>query len=548
MNAMNHEASNHISCTSIGVSMIPQKNDALKNNDGAINLPSLSEGSAIFTRRQAVQGAAAFAVASFLPGCSSSTTSSPSSGATNALSPSNPQPTPSGPIADASLTVTATSIGAIGPAFAGLSYEKSTLYTPLFSAANTNLIALFKLLGNSILRVGGNSVDQNVWTPNGPGQTAGQIAPSDIDALAAFLKATGWQCIYGINLGGSATGATTQALAAEEVAYAYEQLGSALVGIEIGNEPDLYGASGSYYAGNWSLSQFVTLWSKYRSSILATTPGVSITGPADAGDLSTWTIPFGQAVTSNELSLLTQHFYRGDGTAPSSTAANLITPDPGLVSDLATLHTGAQGIGVPFRISECNSYYGSFASGVINSYATSLWVIDFLFDCALGGSVGTNFHSPVDGPNGYGPIACSGGTVLDAQPEYYGVLLFTLAGQGTLYTSELNAGSLNVTAYAVKNSSGALNLVVNNKDLTNNLNLSIQLSQTAGSATLLEMTQLSAGTTAPDLTAISGVTIQGADVNVNGSFSPSAAFILNPNGAQLSCYVPALSAVLVQIT
>jgi hypothetical protein len=72
---------------------------------------------------------------------------------------------------------------------------------------------MFKLLGPSVLRIGGNSVDKNIWSPNGPGQTAGQIAPSDVASLAAFVKAAGWQCLYGINLGGAATGATTPALA-----------------------------------------------------------------------------------------------------------------------------------------------------------------------------------------------------------------------------------------------------------------------------------------------------------------------------------------------
>jgi hypothetical protein len=447
---------------------------------------------------------------------------------------------------DASLTVTATTAGSIGSAFAGLSYEKSSLQEPLFTGSNSNLIGMFKRLGTSILRIGGNSVDKNVWTPNGAGQTAGQIAPSDVDSLAAFVQATGWQCLYGVNLGGAATGATTPALAAEEVAYVSGKLGSSLLGIEIGNEPDLYGDSGSYFAGNWSLSQFITLWSEFRTAILASTPSVSITGPADASNISSWTVPFGQTVTKSEITLLTQHYYRANGQSASSTAEFLITPDTNLVNDLATLNTGAQGIGVPFRISECNSFYNGGADGVSDSYASSLWIIDFLFNCAQGGSTGTNFHGGGDG-DGYTPIADSDGTVVEARPEYYGILLFTLAGQGTLYSTQLSAGSLNVTAYAVKSSSGGLNLVIVNKDSTQNLQLTAQLPQTAGSATLLEMTQLSQGASGPDLTATSGVTIQGAAVNPDGSFSPGTAYALTTNGSSLSCYVPALSAVLIQV-
>ncbi len=494
------------------------------------------------SRRQVLHGAAAFAASSIFSGCGSSSS-------TESASPpaaTNPQPTPTGPTIQASLTVTATASGAIGAGFAGLSYEKSSLTEPLFTASNTDLIGLFKRLGTSVLRIGGNSVDRNVWTPNGPGQTAGQIAPSDVGSAAAFVKATGWQCLYGINLGGSATGATNPALAAAEVANAYEQFGSSLLGIEIGNEPDLYGNSGGYYAGNWLLPEFLTLWGQYRTAILATTPSVAITGPADGGHFSTWTIPFGQTVTKNEISLLTQHYYRANGQSPSSTAAYLITPDSNLVSELATLNTGAQGIGVPYRMSECNSFYNGGADGVSDSYASSLWVIDYLFNCAQGGASGVNFHGGGDG-DGYTPIAASDGTVVEARPEYYGILFFTLAGQGTLYTTQLSVGNLNVTAYAVHTSSGGLNLVVVNKDSTNNLQLTTQLPQNATSATLLELTQLSQGADAPDLSATGGFTIQGASVNNDGTFSPAAAYSLSPSGTQLMCYVPALSAVLIQI-
>ena len=496
------------------------------------------------TRRDLLHGAAAFAASSLLPGCGGSSGQNskiPSSG-------SNPQPTPSGPLVDASLTVNAISAGSIGPSFAGLSYEKSQIHQPVFNASNSNLIGIFKRLGPSVLRIGGNSVDKTVWNPSGAGQTAGQVASSDVDALAAFVKATGWQCLYGINLGGSATGATNPTLAAQEVAYASQAFGSSLLGIEIGNECDLYGSTccGGYYAGNWSLAKFQTLWGQYRAAILTAAPGVPITGPASAGSISTWTIPFGQAVTKSQITLLTQHYYRGNGQSPSSTAAYLVTPDPTLVSNLATLNTGAKNIGIPYRMAECNSFYNGGASGVSNSYASSLWVIDFLFNCVQEGASGVNFHGGGNG-TGYTPIADSNGTVVGARPEYYGILFFTLAGQGTLYPTQLTATGLNVTAYAVKSSSGELNIVLVNKDLTNNLTLTTELPQSASSASLIQLTQLSAGASAPGLTATSGVTIQGASVLNDGTFSPSSAYTLSLTGSQLKCYVPALTAVMIQV-
>jgi hypothetical protein len=498
------------------------------------------------TRRRLLQGSAAIAASSLLSGCGGS------NGVVGGNTPTGPattgtQPTPTGLITATTITVSATTAGSIGPAFAGLSYEKSTLYEPLFTASNANLIGLFKRLGASVLRIGGNSVDRNLWTPGGAGQTAGQIAPSDVAACAAFVKATGWQVLYGINLGASATGAQTTALAAAEVAYAAQQFGSSLLGIEIGNECDLYGDSGSYYAGNWSLSQFIPLWQQYRTAILATTPGVTITGPAAASNESSWTVPFGQTVTKNQISLLTQHYYRGNGQSASSTDANLITPDTALLGDLQTLHTGATSIGIPYRMSECNSYYNGGADGISDSYASSLWVVDYLFNCAQNNASGVNFHGGGDS-TGYTPIADNSGVVVEARPEFYGMTLFTLAGQGTLYQTVVSAGSLNVTAYTVKTAAGGLNLIVVNKDSTQNLQTTISLPQTVTTAALLEMTQLTTGASAPNLSATSGVTIQGATINPDGTFAPSTAYTLSPTGTSLVCYVPALSAVLLQLT
>jgi hypothetical protein len=495
------------------------------------------------TRRRLLQGAATLAVASSLPGCGSSTntTSTP----TPPVTPTNQQPAPTGPLTQASLTVTSATIGSIGPAFAGLSYEKSTLYEPLFTASNTNLIALFKRLGPSLLRVGGNSVDRNVWTANGAGQTSGQIAPSDVSALAAFVKATGWQILYGINLGGSATGVQTPALAAAEVAYAVQQFGSSLLGIEIGNECDLYGDAGNYYAGNWSLAQFEALWAQYRTAILATTPGVVITGPADAGNESSWTVPFGQFATKSEITLLTQHYYRANGQLATSTVDYLVTPDTTLVSNLATLKAGAQTIGIPYRMSECNSFYNGGSPNVSDAYASALWVIDYLFNLAQGGASGANFHGGGNS-TGYTPIADSSGVVQDARPEYYGMYLFTLAGTGNLLTTNLTAGGLNATAYAVKTSTGT-SVVLVNKDSMQNLAVTAQLPSTINAATLMAMTQSTSGA-APSLSATTGVTIQGGTINADASFAPNTAYTISTSGTQLTCYVPALSAVLISLT
>jgi hypothetical protein len=63
-----------------------------------------------------------------------------------------------GPALPATIAVDpATKLGTIGPAFVGLSYEKAHLSAGFFRGDNAAAIAMFDLLGPSILRIGGNT-------------------------------------------------------------------------------------------------------------------------------------------------------------------------------------------------------------------------------------------------------------------------------------------------------------------------------------------------------------------------------------------------------
>jgi hypothetical protein len=484
-------------------------------------------------RRRFLQAAASWAGVSLISGCgysanrSSPPATSPSaSGASGAASTAGVQ---------GSLTVTANPIGVVPSLFLGLSYEKLAITYGYFHGSNHNLIAMFRRLGIGVLRLGGGSVDHLLWTTGATG-THSQVTSTNIENLAAFLQATGWQCLYGINLATS-----TPALAAEEVSAAASALGNHLLGFELGNEPDAYGLPTSFFPGNWSFEDFLERWGTFRAAVIQAAPHTPITGPAtaDGSDISTWTLPFGQAVPSSELTLLTQHYYRARKQNPLASAAFLISPDAQLTGELATLGSGARQLGIPYRISECNSFSGGGLTGVSNSYASSLWVIDFLFDVALGGATGVNMHGGGQAP-GYTPIADDSGAVIEARPEYYGLLLFALAGAGTLLATQLSAGNLNATAYALQAASGSLNLVVVNKDSSQTLSLAIQTNRSVSAAALQSMN-------GPSLASTSGVTIQGAAVNPDGTFNPASPTSLPVLGSEITCSIPALSAALISI-
>jgi uncharacterized protein (TIGR03437 family) len=92
----------------------------------------------------------------------------------------------------------------------------------------------------------------------------------------------------------------------------------------------------------------------------------------------------------------------------------------------------------------------------------------------------------------------------------------------------------------IKAANGALSIIISNKDKVQNLNVTIQLPQTAGQAQLIQMT-------APSLEATTGVAIQGAKIQPNGTFSPGPATTLQTSGSSVSCYVSPITAVLIQI-
>ncbi len=485
-------------------------------------LPARWTDDTLMTRREALAIAGSAAAIGLLGGCGGS-----GPGLTTAPS-GPPQPVPAGPITDATITVGAPTTASLPASFVGLSYEKNKMAQPLFTGGNSDLIALFRRLGSGVLRIGGNSVDETTWAPSGAGQTTGEVAPSDIDALAAFATATGWPVLYGVNFAQS-----TASAAASEVAYAANALGANLLGIEIGNEPDLY--AGKYFASSYSYADWFAGWQSFASAIRTASPGVPLTGPVVASK-TTWFTSFAEASTG--VVLLSNHYYRANGQSPSSTIDLLVSyPDTRLQSLLTKLETAASGAGLPFRMAETNSFYNGGAPGISDSYASALWVIEHLFTIAAGGGVGVNMHGGGNGP-GYTPIADTNGVVSDVRPEYYGLLLFSLAGQGPILATSITAGGLNTSAFTVANSASQRALVVVNADPTQNLAFTATLPSPVSRATLQQLT-------GPALSATTGAALQGAAVGLDGSLVEGAAYGLAVSGARVTGYVAAASAALV---
>ena len=405
----------------------------------------------------------------------------------------------------ATVTIAPQILGNVPSDYLGLSYGKAWMYTPtrFFSASNARAVGSFRTLGKAIVRIG--TMESEVWTPNGKGQTKDQIAPSDVQALAGFLKATGWRCTYGINFK-----TNTPANAAAEAVYVSQQLGDDLVGFEIGNELDGYASVNNAAA---SPNRIASAWNVYAAAIRKALPTAKFVGPsiAIASNVAKWDKPF-MAVNAPLVTINTTHFYV-DGPK-TATMQEILQPlvHSGyymkMVTEMRDLRTTYP---APWTINETNNIYSGGVHGISDAWGAALYATDFSFLTAQEGAHAINFISGGVGAGAYySPITDKAGITYGPAPEYYGVYMVHLATQGqtmSLLSTTLNAGGANASAYALWNSSGQSALVLVNKSASN---LSVTVNLPPGTAVAKPQIYVASAVGGPGEMNIKNMTIQGA--------------------------------------
>src|SRR5215469_13441535 len=101
------------------------------------------------------------------------------------------------------------SVATIPRDFLGLGYEISSVARPgLLSDHNLAYVRLVRRLGKyGVIRVGGNTSDYASYSRTGSpvsspeGKTGSVVNDAVLRDLGSFLDATGWQLIWGLNLG-----------------------------------------------------------------------------------------------------------------------------------------------------------------------------------------------------------------------------------------------------------------------------------------------------------------------------------------------------------
>lgn len=438
----------------------------------------------------------------------------------------------------------------IGPDFTGLSYESAQLGDPTFFApTNTELIGLVRRLGKSgVLRIGGNTSEYCYWTPNPSASDLAtpaapvnpstgkhpdrvrRITPEAVRNLSAFIDATGWKLIYGLNMG---TGTAEDA--ADEAAYVMKLIGPRLVSFQLCNEPDLFSRNGIRKPG-YNFADFAKEWQHFYTVIRARVPNAPFSGP-DTAFNNQWLVPFARKF-KDEIVFLSQHYYaEGPPTNPSMTIERLLHPNHRLMAEFAGMARTHQDTGLPFRLTETNSCYQGGKKGVSNTFASALWGAELMYQLASQGGIGINFHG--GGYGWYTPIAGTQINGFEARPIYYGMLMFALAGAGQLVKGQLSKlqPEDTVAAYSLKTDSG-LKTILFNKNPNAGLHIAIDPGQRAQRATLLLLS-------APGLASTSSVTLGGSSVSAHGDWAASSRLTLNHRRGVFTAHLPAASAALV---
>jgi hypothetical protein len=423
------------------------------------------------------------------------------------------------------ITISPTTTGtSLTEASAGLSFEASDLALPGFTGGDLASY-LDTISPSSVMRIGGNTVDETFWTSTGetaPSWSIATITPADLTALAGLAQASGWKVILGVNLK-----EYDPARAANEAQYAQAALGSSLQAIEIGNEPDLY----SQYESD--PSQYLTDFAAYVSAIEQAAPGVPIEGTDAAGapddSFQQAFVSAQEALPAPQIDELTSHYYplTGSTCGGSPTIADLLgtTVRDDENSEAQEAVAAAAPLGVPAVIDEGNSVVCEGQDGVSNVFASALWEIDDQLVTAREGVAGDYMHGTVVQCDTAQPLfmyytplcaptaADAAAGDLSAQPEYYGLAAVRDVGTGA-FLNLSNPVWADVRAYAVQHSNGTMTVVLDDVDdpsTTGSTTVQLDLGASYGWASQVNLSA-SGG-----LTATSGITLGGQTVQADGT-------------------------------
>lgn len=368
---------------------------------------------------------------------------------------------------------TATPRAYFAPGAVGLSIETFELSSLHLRGEHRRLVRLMRLLGPSVLRIGGDSVDVSWWTSRGeppPSWAANTVTPADLSALSGLLAATGWRVLLGVDLGHD-----EPARIADEARYARMILRRRLLGIEIGNEPDDFARRAMLRPAGYGVAQYRSEAQRYEAVIRSA--DVAVYGPALAR--IEWLSPLGGL--EHSFSAITLHYYpSATCVSPQSAVGSgleagseLLEPAVRQEEDqvLGELARAGALIGRPTRVGETNASACAGSPSTHPLYAEALWSLDLSLRAASEGVNALNFHGSLGVCAAFteSPV-CAGSQerartgALLPQPEYYGLLAARQLEGGRFIPVHLSVGlsSRDLTSWATLAPDGTVKLAIEN--------------------------------------------------------------------------------------
>ena len=438
-------------------------------------------------------------------------------------------------------------IGKLPAGTAGFSFEKSHLSDGFFTGTHAPLIAMFKLLGPGVVRIGADDVNNSVWVPSATfvkgGTTSPNVGTAEVDALAEFLTATGWKAIYAVNMRGSSTPQT----AVTELTYVMPKLGASLQAVEIGNELNLYSGINAE-----------SVWKGIAQAIRSAFASTLIAGPGDFEDVNYCT-----KFVNSEASLIdivTHHYYRGQAGTSVATLDNLINPDSTVTSSAQSLTNSVKTNKIRGRVPVRRVQQLFEPRHRRDQRRAGLRALGHRLHAhprplrhrgrqlprrrpEHGRQRCPNGVSSCDRPFRYSPLIEVDSKVTAAAPLFYGMLLVSQIGTGDmLATSISNAGSTKLRAYAVTLADGSTKVVLVNFEASTGVNATVDVGSAVASASAIYLR--GASLTATSTTSI---TLADAPVTPAGAWTPKAPYTLTRTGTTITVPVPAASAVLITV-
>lgn len=347
--------------------------------------------------------------------------------------------------------------------FVGLSFERAQLSNPgYFSARNTEFVRLVRGLspaGN--IRLGGSSGEHTAYVGDtivppafeihGPehnklNREALNVSTAAIRELRGFLDATGWSCLYGLNLAHA-----TPEQAAREAADVQRILGPRLLAIQIGNEPDVF--RNRYRPATWGPQDYLAEWARFHAAIVAAAPGVKFAGPGVSNKLEYLTAFAGVARRYPDIIMLTGHYYAmGPSGSPEATLDQLKEPEAKTTTfktiGYDVVDRAEAAAGLPYRMSEGNSCWDGGKVGVSDVHAASVWGANRMLDWARRGWIGVNWHG-----GGYGNYSAIVGTPskgYSRRPLYFGTQFGQMLNGATFLETSVSGADPYLGAYALR--------------------------------------------------------------------------------------------------